>query len=105
MARAGALAEGGRGTASPNPMVGAVLVRDGRVVGEGFHRAAGLAHAEAMALDAAGELAAGATCYVTLEPCAHHGRTPPCADALGAAGGAGGGGGGADPAPRVGGGG
>jgi diaminohydroxyphosphoribosylaminopyrimidine deaminase / 5-amino-6-(5-phosphoribosylamino)uracil reductase len=86
MARAVALAEGGRGTASPNPMVGAVLVRDGRVVGEGFHRAAGLAHAEAVALAAAGELAAGATCYVTLEPCAHHGRTPPCADALVAAG-------------------
>ena len=61
MARAVALAEGGRGTASPNPMVGAVLVRDGRVVGEGFHRAAGLAHAEAVALDAAGALAAGAT--------------------------------------------
>jgi diaminohydroxyphosphoribosylaminopyrimidine deaminase / 5-amino-6-(5-phosphoribosylamino)uracil reductase len=86
MARAVALAEGGRGTASPNPMVGAVLVRDGRVVGEGFHRAAGLAHAEAVALAAAGELAAGATCYVTLEPCAHHGRTPPCADALVTAG-------------------
>jgi diaminohydroxyphosphoribosylaminopyrimidine deaminase / 5-amino-6-(5-phosphoribosylamino)uracil reductase len=86
MARAVALAEGGRGTASPNPMVGAVLVRDGRVVGEGFHRAAGLAHAEAVALAAAAELAAGATCYVTLEPCAHHGRTPPCADALVAAG-------------------
>jgi diaminohydroxyphosphoribosylaminopyrimidine deaminase / 5-amino-6-(5-phosphoribosylamino)uracil reductase len=86
MARAVALAEGGRGTVSPNPMVGAVLVRDGRVVGEGFHRAAGLAHAEAVALAAAGELAAGATCYVTLEPCAHHGRTPPCADALVAAG-------------------
>jgi diaminohydroxyphosphoribosylaminopyrimidine deaminase / 5-amino-6-(5-phosphoribosylamino)uracil reductase len=86
MARAVALAEGGRGTASPNPMVGAVLVRDGRVVGEGFHRAAGLAHAEALALAEAGELAAGATCYVTLEPCAHHGRTPPCADALVAAG-------------------
>jgi diaminohydroxyphosphoribosylaminopyrimidine deaminase / 5-amino-6-(5-phosphoribosylamino)uracil reductase len=86
MGRAVALAEGGRGTASPNPMVGAVLVRDGRVVGEGFHQAAGLAHAEAVALAAAGELAAGATCYVTLEPCAHHGRTPPCADALVAAG-------------------
>jgi diaminohydroxyphosphoribosylaminopyrimidine deaminase/5-amino-6-(5-phosphoribosylamino)uracil reductase len=86
MARAVGLAEGGRGTASPNPMVGAVLVRDGRVVGEGFHRAAGLAHAEVVALDAAGGLAAGATCYVTLEPCAHHGRTPPCADALVAAG-------------------
>ena len=86
MARAVALAEGGRGTVSPNPMVGAVLVRDGRVVGEGFHRAAGQPHAEALALAAAGAAAAGATCYVTLEPCAHHGRTPPCADALVAAG-------------------
>jgi diaminohydroxyphosphoribosylaminopyrimidine deaminase / 5-amino-6-(5-phosphoribosylamino)uracil reductase len=82
MARAVALAEGGRGTVSPNPMVGAVLVRDGRVVGEGFHRAAGQPHAEVVALAAAGPLAAGATCYVTLEPCAHHGRTPPCVDAL-----------------------
>jgi diaminohydroxyphosphoribosylaminopyrimidine deaminase / 5-amino-6-(5-phosphoribosylamino)uracil reductase len=86
MARAVALAEGGRGTASPNPMVGAVLVRDGRAVGEGFHQAAGRPHAEAVALAAAGEAARGATCYVTLEPCAHHGRTPPCADALVAAG-------------------
>jgi diaminohydroxyphosphoribosylaminopyrimidine deaminase/5-amino-6-(5-phosphoribosylamino)uracil reductase len=86
MARAVALAEGGRGATSPNPMVGAVLVRDGRVVGEGFHQAAGRAHAEAAALAAAGAAAAGATCYVTLEPCAHHGRTPPCADALVAAG-------------------
>jgi diaminohydroxyphosphoribosylaminopyrimidine deaminase / 5-amino-6-(5-phosphoribosylamino)uracil reductase len=103
MARAVALAEGGRGTASPNPMVGAVLVRDGRVVGEGFHRAAGLAHAEALALAGAGELAAGATCYVTLEPCAHHGRTPPCADALVAAGVARVVAAVADPDPRVGG--
>jgi diaminohydroxyphosphoribosylaminopyrimidine deaminase/5-amino-6-(5-phosphoribosylamino)uracil reductase len=103
MARAVALAEGGRGTASPNPMVGAVLVRDGRVVGEGFHRAAGLAHAEAMALAEAGALAAGATCYVTLEPCAHHGRTPPCADALVAAGVARVVAAVADPDPRVGG--
>jgi diaminohydroxyphosphoribosylaminopyrimidine deaminase / 5-amino-6-(5-phosphoribosylamino)uracil reductase len=86
MTRAVALAEGGRGAASPNPMVGAVLVLDGRVVGEGFHRAAGEAHAEAAALAAAGPLAAGATCYVTLEPCVHHGRTPPCVDALLAAG-------------------
>jgi len=86
MARAVALAEGGRGTTSPNPMVGAVLVRDGRVVGEGFHLAPGRAHAEAAALEAAGGLAGGATCYVTLEPCAHRGRTPPCADALVAAG-------------------
>jgi diaminohydroxyphosphoribosylaminopyrimidine deaminase/5-amino-6-(5-phosphoribosylamino)uracil reductase len=86
MARAVALAEGGRGTTAPNPMVGAVLVRDGRVVGEGCHLAAGQPHAEALALAAAGPLAAGATCYVTLEPCAHHGRTPPCVDALLAAG-------------------
>jgi diaminohydroxyphosphoribosylaminopyrimidine deaminase / 5-amino-6-(5-phosphoribosylamino)uracil reductase len=86
MARAVALAEEGRGRVSPNPMVGAVLVRDGRVVGEGFHAAAGRPHAEAMALAAAGELARGATCYVTLEPCAHQGRTPPCADALVTAG-------------------
>jgi diaminohydroxyphosphoribosylaminopyrimidine deaminase/5-amino-6-(5-phosphoribosylamino)uracil reductase len=86
MARAVARAEQGRGRVSPNPMVGAVLVRDGRVVGEGFHEAAGRPHAEAQALAAAGPAAAGATCYVTLEPCAHHGRTPPCADALVAAG-------------------
>jgi diaminohydroxyphosphoribosylaminopyrimidine deaminase/5-amino-6-(5-phosphoribosylamino)uracil reductase len=86
MARAVALAEGGRGATSPNPMVGAVLVRDGRVVGEGFHRAAGRAHAEVVALAAAGAAAAGATCYVSLEPCAHQGRTPPCVDALVAAG-------------------
>jgi diaminohydroxyphosphoribosylaminopyrimidine deaminase / 5-amino-6-(5-phosphoribosylamino)uracil reductase len=86
MARALALAERGRGTTAPNPMVGAVLVRNGRVVGEAFHRAAGEPHAEALALAAAGPLAAGATCYVTLEPCAHHARTPPCADALVAAG-------------------
>jgi diaminohydroxyphosphoribosylaminopyrimidine deaminase / 5-amino-6-(5-phosphoribosylamino)uracil reductase len=86
MARAVALAEGGRGATSPNPMVGAVLVRDGRVVGEGFHQAAGRAHAEVEALAAAGAAAAGATCYVSLEPCAHQGRTPPCADALVAAG-------------------
>jgi len=82
MARAVALAEGGRGAASPNPMVGAVLVRHGEVVGEGFHLAAGKPHAEAEALSRAGPAAAGATCYVSLEPCTHHGRTPPCADAL-----------------------
>jgi diaminohydroxyphosphoribosylaminopyrimidine deaminase / 5-amino-6-(5-phosphoribosylamino)uracil reductase len=103
MARAVALAEGGRGTASPNPMVGAVLVRDGRVVGEGFHQAAGRPHAEAVALAAAGAVARGATCYVTLEPCAHHGRTPPCADALVAAGVARVVAALADPDPRVGG--
>jgi len=67
-------------------MVGAVLVRDGRVVGEGSHRRPGEAHAEILALEAAGELARGATLYVNLEPCSHHGRTPPCADALVAAG-------------------
>ncbi|HEV8310948.1 MAG TPA: bifunctional diaminohydroxyphosphoribosylaminopyrimidine deaminase/5-amino-6-(5-phosphoribosylamino)uracil reductase RibD [Methylomirabilota bacterium] len=82
MARALSLAERGLGLTSPNPAVGAVLVRDGTVVGEGWHRAAGGPHAEAAALVAAGEAARGATCYVTLEPCAHHGRTPPCADAL-----------------------
>ena len=63
-------------------MVGAVLVRDGRVVGEGFHRRAGEPHAETLALSAAGELARGATLYINLEPCCHQGRTPPCADAL-----------------------
>jgi diaminohydroxyphosphoribosylaminopyrimidine deaminase/5-amino-6-(5-phosphoribosylamino)uracil reductase len=86
MLRALALAERGRGGTSPNPMVGAILVRDGDAVGEGFHRAPGEPHAETLALQRAGALAAGATCYVTLEPCAHHGRTPPCADALIAAG-------------------
>lgn len=74
------------GYPAPNPRVGCVLVRDGAVVGEGFHRAAGRAHAEAMALERAGEGARGATAYVTLEPCAHFGRTPPCSDALIAAG-------------------
>ena len=82
MDRALRLAARGVGLTSPNPAVGAVLVRDGRVVGEGFHRRAGAAHAEVAALQAAGAGARGATCYVTLEPCAHFGRTPPCADAL-----------------------
>ena len=86
MLRALELAARGEGTTSPNPMVGAVLVRDGRLVGEGFHRVPGAPHAEALALRSAGPQAAGATCYVTLEPCVHHGRTPPCADALIAAG-------------------
>jgi diaminohydroxyphosphoribosylaminopyrimidine deaminase / 5-amino-6-(5-phosphoribosylamino)uracil reductase len=86
MRRALELAERGRGTTSPNPMVGAVLLGDGEVVGEGFHQAPGELHAEALALLEAGRRAAGATCYVTLEPCAHHGRTPPCADALVTAG-------------------
>jgi diaminohydroxyphosphoribosylaminopyrimidine deaminase/5-amino-6-(5-phosphoribosylamino)uracil reductase len=82
MDRALRLAEQGVGRTSPNPMVGAVLVRDGRMVGEGAHLRAGGPHAEAVALEAAGPAARGATCYVTLEPCAHVGRTPPCADAL-----------------------
>jgi diaminohydroxyphosphoribosylaminopyrimidine deaminase / 5-amino-6-(5-phosphoribosylamino)uracil reductase len=86
MRRALDLAVLGRGTTSPNPMVGAVLVRAGEVVGEGWHRAPGEPHAEVLALHRAGPRAAGATCYVTLEPCAHHGRTPPCAAALIAAG-------------------
>ncbi|WP_245978967.1 bifunctional diaminohydroxyphosphoribosylaminopyrimidine deaminase/5-amino-6-(5-phosphoribosylamino)uracil reductase RibD [Solilutibacter pythonis] len=82
MARALRLAERGRFTTKPNPMVGCVLVKAGAVVGEGWHRHAGGAHAEIHALDAAGEDARGATAYVTLEPCAHVGRTGPCADAL-----------------------
>jgi len=79
MRRALALAERARGLTSPNPLVGAVVVRDGEVVGEGFHAAAGRPHAEIEALAAAGEAARGATLYVTLEPCVHQGRTPPCA--------------------------
>lgn len=86
MARALRLAEQGLWTTSPNPRVGCVLVRDGRVVGEGWHQRAGEPHAEVHALRAAGAQARGATAYVTLEPCSHHGRTPPCADALVAAG-------------------
>ncbi|MBE3599055.1 MAG: bifunctional diaminohydroxyphosphoribosylaminopyrimidine deaminase/5-amino-6-(5-phosphoribosylamino)uracil reductase RibD [Limnochordaceae bacterium] len=84
--RALALAARGVGTTHPNPAVGAVLVRDGSVVGEGYHRKAGGPHAEVVALRQAGPMAEGATLYVTLEPCAHWGRTPPCADALIAAG-------------------
>ncbi len=71
-----------RGRTSPNPMVGAVVVREGRVVGRGYHRQAGTPHAEIHALTAAGEQARGATLYVTLEPCSHHGRTPPCTEAI-----------------------
>ena len=86
MARALQLAERGLWTTSPNPRVGCVLVRAGQVVGEGWHEKAGEAHAEVHALRAAGDQAKGATAYVTLEPCSHHGRTPPCAEALIAAG-------------------
>jgi len=86
MARALALAAGGLYSADPNPRVGCVLVRDGKVVGEGFHARAGEGHAEANALAAAGDAAQGATAYVTLEPCNHQGRTPPCSAALIAAG-------------------
>lgn len=85
MARALELAVRGLYTTDPNPRVGCVLVRDGRVLGEGWHRRAGEPHAEVHALQAAAE-ARGATAYVTLEPCSHHGRTPPCAEALVAAG-------------------
>ena len=76
------LAARGRGHTSPNPLVGAVLVKNGRVIGEGFHAAAGLPHAEREALRACSEDPSGATLYVSLEPCAHHGRTPPCTDAI-----------------------
>lgn len=86
MAQALALAERGRRTVSPNPLVGCVLVRGGEIVGQGWHERAGGPHAEAVALAEAGEAARGATAYVTLEPCAHTGRTGPCADALAAAG-------------------
>jgi len=78
MARAIALAEKGRGFTSPNPMVGAVVVKKGRIVGEGWHKGPGLAHAEVNAIDDAGDQARGAEIYVTLEPCNHFGRTPPC---------------------------
>ncbi len=81
-----ALARRGLGAAWPNPAVGCVLVRDGRVVGRGTTAPGGRPHAEAVALAMAGEAARGATAYVTLEPCSHHGKTPPCADALIAAG-------------------
>src|SRR4029450_3187011 len=83
--RALELAEGGRGRVSPNPLVGAVLVRDEDVVGEGFHAALGELHAERAAIEAcrtAGEDPAGSTLYVTLEPCAHTGRQPPCTEAI-----------------------
>src|SRR5450432_779773 len=80
------LAERGRYSVSPNPMVGAVVVRGGRVVGQGYHRRAGGPHAEVLALQQAGRAARGADLYLTLEPCAHQGRTPPCSRAVIAAG-------------------
>ncbi len=82
MRRALELAERGRGLTSPNPMVGAVVVSDGEIVGEGYHERAGGPHAEVVALAAAGARSRGATIYVTLEPCSYHGRTPPCARAV-----------------------
>jgi diaminohydroxyphosphoribosylaminopyrimidine deaminase/5-amino-6-(5-phosphoribosylamino)uracil reductase len=82
LARALELAERGRGTTKPNPVVGAVVVNGGEVVGEGWTAPAGGPHAEVVALEAAGERARGATMFVTLEPCNHHGRTPPCTDAV-----------------------
>lgn len=82
MARALALAARGRFTVSPNPAVGCVLVKDNQIVGEGYHQQAGGPHAEVFALRQAAEAAKGATAYVTLEPCSHYGRTPPCAQAL-----------------------
>jgi len=86
MALAVVLANKGVRSTRPNPRVGCVLARDGRVLATGWHVSAGSAHAEAVALESAGEAAQGATAYVTLEPCSHHGKTPPCADALLAAG-------------------
>src|SRR5258708_35376337 len=76
------LAAQGVGRTSPNPAVGAVLMNGGEIVGRGYHTYAQVKHAEILALDQAGDRARGATLYVSLEPCAHHGRTPPCADAL-----------------------
>ena len=82
MRRAVDLAGRGRGWVSPNPLVGAVIVKDGRVIGEGYHHRAGGLHAEREALASCREDPAGATLYVTLEPCCHHGRQPPCTEAI-----------------------
>ena len=82
MQRAIHLAQQGQYSTRPNPNVGCVIVKDGKVVGEGFHPRAGQPHAEVFAIRQAGELTQGATAYVTLEPCAHYGRTPPCAKGL-----------------------
>jgi diaminohydroxyphosphoribosylaminopyrimidine deaminase/5-amino-6-(5-phosphoribosylamino)uracil reductase len=76
------LAESGFGRVAPNPLVGAVLINHGRIVGSGFHQAFGEPHAEAVAIDAAGDKAQGATLYVNLEPCKHYGKTPPCTEAI-----------------------
>src|SRR5436309_13418339 len=87
LARAIELAEGGRGRVSPNPLVGAVVAVQDEPVGEGFHQDLGGPHAEVNAIQAAGERdLTGATIYISLEPCAHHGRTPPCTDAIRGAG-------------------
>jgi diaminohydroxyphosphoribosylaminopyrimidine deaminase / 5-amino-6-(5-phosphoribosylamino)uracil reductase len=86
MREALALAAQARGRTSPNPMVGSIVVKDGRVVGRGYHAKAGAPHGEVAALEDAGAQAKGATLYVTLEPCCHHGRTPPCSKAIIAAG-------------------
>ena len=80
------LAKKGEGFTSPNPMVGAVIVKNGRVIGKGYHQAAGEPHAEVNAINDAGALAQGATLYVTLEPCNHTGRTPPCTEKILSAG-------------------
>src|SRR5687768_16368930 len=82
MRRALVLAQQGWGQTAPNPMVGAVVVRDGTIIGEGYHARYGEAHAEVGALKAAGDRARGATMYVTLEPCNHFGKTPPCTDTI-----------------------
>ncbi|WP_432210985.1 bifunctional diaminohydroxyphosphoribosylaminopyrimidine deaminase/5-amino-6-(5-phosphoribosylamino)uracil reductase RibD, partial [Acinetobacter variabilis] len=82
MRRAIELARQGQYSTKPNPNVGCVIVKDGIIVGEGFHPKAGQPHAEVFAMRQAGEQARGATAYVTLEPCAHYGRTPPCAKGL-----------------------
>src|SRR5512135_2779697 len=86
MAEALELAARGLYTTDPNPRVGAVVAKDGQVLGRGFHARAGEAHAEVLALKQAGTATKGATLYVTLEPCAHHGKTPPCMEAVAAAG-------------------
>lgn len=82
MKRALELAEKGRGFTSPNPMVGAVIVKNGQIIGEGYHERFGEAHAEVNAISSATESVEGATIYVTLEPCSHYGKTPPCSDLI-----------------------